>query len=106
MLFLDYNDKIREIIFYLIFEGYNVRQNVITASSDNTAIEEFKSGINCFHHKDRGSVSGQSTWVCGEQIGSRTGFALSLAVTPCQYHSTNAPCSFIHLIQTLKNRRK
>ena len=32
-----------------------------------------------------------------------TGFSLSTSVFPCQYHSTNAPHSLIHLLQALYN---
>jgi hypothetical protein len=32
-----------------------------------------------------------------------TGFSASTSVFPCQYHSTNAPYSFIHLPHTLYN---
>ena len=37
----------------------------------------------------------------GEEFGTGTGFTQSSPAFPCQYHSTNAPYSFIHLPPTL-----
>ena len=37
------------------------------------------------------------------QCGTETGFSASTSVFPCQYHSTIAPYSFIHLPPTLYN---
>jgi len=39
----------------------------------------------------------------GEEFGTGTGFTQSSPAFPCQYHSTNAPYSFIHLPSTLYN---
>jgi hypothetical protein len=35
--------------------------------------------------------------ICGGKICNATGFSQSTGVSPFQYHSTNAPYSFIHL---------
>ena len=40
---------------------------------------------------------------CGEQSGKMTGNFPHYVSFPCQYHSTNAPYSFIHLLPTLCN---
>jgi len=82
MLFLDDNDKLREINIYLITTDDNVCQIVAAPTSDNTTVGKLKSDINCFHHKGLGSISGQSMWVCGGHSGSGIGFAPSPAVSP------------------------
>lgn len=106
MLFLDDKDKLREIIFiYLIRADCNVCQIVAAPTSDNMTVVKLKSGVNCFHHKGLGSISGQSMWVCGGHNGNGIGFALSPAVSPCQGHSTIASRSFTHLTLTLYNLR-
>jgi hypothetical protein len=43
-----------------------------------------------------GSIPGQSTWICGGQSGTGTGFPRVLRFSPvkfflCQFHSTGAP---------------
>jgi hypothetical protein len=35
--------------------------------------------------------------ICGGHKGTETGFFPATLIFPCQYHSTNAPYSFIHL---------
>lgn len=35
--------------------------------------------------------------ICGGQSGPGTGFTQSSSVFPCQYLSTRAQCSFLHL---------
>jgi hypothetical protein len=45
-----------------------------------------------------------SLWdICGGQSGTGTGSSSPTSVFPCQYHSTNAPYTFIHLPPTLYN---
>jgi hypothetical protein len=39
--------------------------------------------------------------ICGVHSGTDKRFPISNSVFPCQYHSTNAPYSFIHLLPTL-----
>ena len=41
--------------------------------------------------------------ICDGQSGTGTGFSLGMLVFPCQFHSTNAPCSFIQLPLTIYN---
>ena len=41
--------------------------------------------------------------ICAGQSDTETGFCLSISGFPCQYHSTKAPSSFIHVSQTLYN---
>ena len=57
------------------------------------------------------SLSPQKTWIqsqatprgiCGGKCGNETGSALSISVLPCQYHYTNAKCSLIHKLSTLR----
>jgi hypothetical protein len=44
-----------------------------------------------------------SCGICGGQNCIGTGVSISTLVFPCQYHSTSAPYSFIHLPPTLYN---
>jgi hypothetical protein len=41
--------------------------------------------------------------IFGGQSGTGTSFSLNASIFPCQYHSTIAPYSFIHLPHTLYN---
>jgi hypothetical protein len=51
----------------------------------------------------RGQSQASPSRICVVQGGTVTGFSPSSSDFPCQYHSTNAPYSFIHLPPTLCN---
>jgi hypothetical protein len=53
--------------------------------------------------EDRVRCQANMLVIYGGRSGTKTDFSPSTSVFPCQYHSTNAPHSFIHLPPTLYN---